>query len=435
MSFSLRHQVYLYLASGLMVLHLIVAALAKPSFGLTMFGDALPCALLLVAFLTTRENFRRSPGILPVFWKLFAAGLFCMMVSEGYWFYYDALKRSAHPSPVPGDALFLLANVIILSAIALRPQSATVGRDFRFRGLDFALLTLWWFTLYGYYGLPWQLVLHEFAHYNPAYYVLAFIQHLVIVTALIFLWRRNREAWRSFYALLLLAFVLIAGGTLLLGISIDRGWYYSGSFYDTPFLLSVYLFSFAAALGPFLGTHEELAPNRELVQSVWTARFAMMGILSLPIIALFGFYEKDIPSPVATFRLRLVFGAMTLLGALVYWKLILLARELGRLVRLTKASIKSLKEVQLQVAHAEKLVALGRLAAGATHEISNPLTAILGYSELLTDIPSLSPDDRQDAHVIRQQVHRAQAAVNSLRDTLRSGQPSPSLAIDKKPVS
>jgi signal transduction histidine kinase len=63
---------------------------------------------------------------------------------------------------------------------------------------------------------------------------------------------------------------------------------------------------------------------------------------------------------------------------------------------------------------------LGRLAAGATHEVSNPLTAILGYSELLADIPTLSAEDRQCAQEIQVQVHRAQAAVISLRNSLRA---------------
>jgi len=130
-----------------------------------------------------------------------------------------------------------------------------------------------------------------------------------------------------------------------------------------------------------------------------------------------------------------VFAAMLLLGALAYWKLSLLARELSHLVRLTRDSIENLKAVQQQVNHSEKLIALGRLAAGAAHEISNPLTAIFGYSELLTDIPSLSPEDRASAQLIQQQVHRAQAAVISLRNTLRQN-PSPSpLLIDKKPAS
>jgi signal transduction histidine kinase len=111
---------------------------------------------------------------------------------------------------------------------------------------------------------------------------------------------------------------------------------------------------------------------------------------------------------------------MLLLSGLVFWKLTLLARELRRLVRLSESSLENLKKVQARVTHSQKLAALGRLAAGATHEISNPLTAILGYSELLTDIPALSPPDRESAQIIQKQVHSAQAAVNSLRKSLRN---------------
>jgi signal transduction histidine kinase len=158
-------------------------------------------------------------------------------------------------------------------------------------------------------------------------------------------------------------------------------------------------------------------------------------MISLPLIGLLGLFAKNVPADVANFRLRLVFGAMVLLGTLVYWKFNLLALELRQLVKLTRDSIENLSAVQQQVAHSEKLIALGRLAAGAAHEVSNPLTAIFGYSELLTDMPSLAPEDRANGELIRQQVHHAQSAVNSLRNTLRQKSPSPSLVGDKKPAS
>ena len=234
---------------------------------------------------------------------------------------------------------------------------------------------------------------------------------------------------------MMVAFVLIAGGDLLLSVAIDTGKYFAGSFYDTPFLLAVFMFTPIAALGPALAPREDPRPNRELIQSVWTARFAMLAILSLPVIALLGLYEKDVQPEVAHFRLRLVFGAMFLLGAFVYLKLNLLAGELSRMVRLTRDSIENLKAVQQQVSHSEKLVALGRLAAGAAHEISNPLTAIFGYSELLTDIPSLAPEDRASAQLIQRQVHHAQAAVIDLRNSLRQSPAPPAFLIEKKPSS
>ena len=419
MSIQPRHKILLGFACALFLLHISVAAFAKPSFPLTMFGDAFPCGLLIVAILAVRENFRVHRGVLPLFWKLLAAGLFQLLLSQAYWFYYDSLRRYSSPSPVIGDTLFLLAHVFFLSAFVLRPHSAAAGRDMRLRHLDFALLTFWWLALYGYFALPWQLVIQDFTKYNPTFYMLSLIQHLMIIIGLTVVWRRSAGVWRTFYGSLICLFVLFATGNLMLSVAIDHGVYYAGGFCDTPFLLSLLLMTVVATFGPSLQPEEDKSPNREINQSLWTARIAMVAILSLPVIALFGSFEKHVPEDVAAFRLRLVFGAMLLLSGLVFWKLTLLARELRRLVRLSQASLENLKSVQARVTHSQKLAALGRLAAGATHEISNPLTAILGYSELLTDIPSLSLPDRESARIIQKQVHHAQAAVNSLRNSLR----------------
>ena len=420
MSIQPRHKLFLGIACAIFLLHTVVAAFARPSFPLTIFGDAIPCGLLIAAILAVRENFRFPRGVLPLFWKLMAAGLFQMLLSQAYWFYYDSLKIYSAPSPVIGDTLFLLAHVFFLSAFVLRPHSAAAGGDLRLRHLDFALLTFWWLALYAYFALPWQLVIQDFSKYNPAYYLLALIQHMMIIAGLAVVWKRATGLWRTFYGSFLCLFVLIAAGNLLLSVAIDRGVYYAGSFYDTPFLLALLLFTVVASFGLSLEPREDKTPNREINQSLWTARIAMVAILSLPVIALLGSFERNVPEDVAAFRLRLVFVAMLLLSGLVFWKLTLLARELRRLVRLSESSLENLKKVQARVTHSQKLAALGRLAAGATHEISNPLTAILGYSELLTDIPALSPPDRESAQIIQKQVHSAQAAVNSLRKSLRN---------------
>jgi signal transduction histidine kinase len=419
MTLTPRKKLYLSLSLAILGLHLLIAAFAKSSFALTIFGDAVPCFLLVVAILAFTDNIRTNEGTLSLFWKLSAAGLFTMLISEIYWFYYDSLRRYGSPSPVFGDSFFLLAHVFLLFALALRPHSMAAASDLRIRRLDFALLTLWWFALYGYFALPWQTLVRDFSKYNPAYYFLALVQHFILAVALIFLAIRKKGAWRIFYLQLLLAIILIGAGNLLLSVYINRGVYYSGSFFDTPFFLSLVAFTFAGCYGNNLEPAQELQADRELQQSVWTARVAMIAILSLPMVALFGFYESNVPHAVAAFRLRLVFGAMFVLGALVFWKLNLLAGELAHLVSLTHTSIENLKSVQNRITQSQKLAALGRLAAGATHEISNPLTAILGYSELLGDIPSLSASDRENAQIIQQQVHKAQSAVNSLRSSLR----------------
>ena len=158
------------------------------------------------------------------------------------------------------------------------------------------------------------------------------------------------------------------------------------------------------------------------MRRLWAARLAMLALISLPVLAIAGYLYSQTPEGVLIFRLRLIFGAILVLGSIVFFKLHQVDRELLRLVNLTESSLESLRIVQTQISQSQKMVALGRLASGAAHEISNPLTAILGYSELLHENSTLTAEGRECAKGIQQQVHRAQAAVNSMRDL---GNPSP----------
>ena len=305
MSLQPRHKLLLGIASTIFVLHLGVAAFVKPSFQLTMFGDALPCGLLVVAILAVRENFRFQRAVLPLFWKLMAAGLFQMLLSQAYWFYYDSLHRYSTPSPVIGDTLFLLAHVFFLSAFVLRPHSASAGRDMRLRHLDFALLTFWWLALYGYFALPWQIVIQDFTKYNPAYYLLALIQHLMIITGLAVVWKRSSRAVAHFLRQL---YLLVCADrqqqiccTAWLSIT---AFIIPAVFTIRPSCFRLLLVTVVATFGPSLKPDEDKTPNREINQSLWTARIAMVAILSLPVIALFGSFEQNVPEEVAAFRLR-----------------------------------------------------------------------------------------------------------------------------------
>jgi len=115
MKFLPRHKLYFAMSVGVLLLQLGVAAVAKPSLALTLAGAAFPCALLMIAILAVGENLRRGTGLLPLFWKLIAAGLATMLLSQIYWFHYDSVRQFATASPVPGDTLFLLAHVFFFS--------------------------------------------------------------------------------------------------------------------------------------------------------------------------------------------------------------------------------------------------------------------------------------------------------------------------------
>src|SRR6202040_475599 len=105
-------------------------------------------------------------------------------------------------------------------------------------------------------------------------------------------------------------------------------------------------------------------------------------------------------------------GAVLPLGILAFLRHELVDRERLRLLRASQESIDNLKRLQTQFVQSEKLASLGQLVAGAAHEINNPLTAILGYSELLADNPASDARARSLAEKIREQAKRTKALVN-----------------------
>ncbi len=276
------------IALGLVFAQIGAAVFLPPSTVLTYLGDTLPCLLILVVTLSFRSNRRQSHGTVRLFWILNEVGFGILFLSQFVWFWYEIVLRKPAPTPVLGDGLFLLALVPTLASLAFSPQAEYDSENLKLRRLDFLLLLCWWVCLYLYFALPWQFVINSYPNYNPAYYTLAFAEHVAVLIAVGTLYAKSEGAWKRFYAQFLLSFCCFAGGSLLQNYFIDRGVYYTGGFYDVPWGFSLGLLTVAAALGAKLESPARQSDLAQRNNGLWSARLAMIGVISLPLLAIAG---------------------------------------------------------------------------------------------------------------------------------------------------
>jgi two-component system NtrC family sensor kinase len=153
----------------------------------------------------------------------------------------------------------------------------------------------------------------------------------------------------------------------------------------------------------------------------------MAAVISLPVFAIYTLRYANEAREIRDYRLMTTLIASVPLALIVFFRTHIADKDRARLLAKSEQSLENLQRLQAQMVQTEKLVSLGQLAAGAAHEINNPLAAILGYSDLLADDPNLPEKARATAAKIRDQARRTKILVGNLLSFARQVPPERTL--------
>jgi signal transduction histidine kinase len=400
--------------SGLLLVQALVSLCSHRGPHLSAFSDISQFLLLSLVTAVMLANAISTSGQTRLFWSLMASGSLLWTVNLALWTLYEVVLHREIPDPFVGDVILFIHVVPLMAAVALRPHRPSEHQKLHFSTLNFLMLLIWWVFLYAFIVFPDEYVTLNIPVYNRNYDLLYVVENLILLLALGVLASSTESTWKRIYWNLFAAMALYTASSEAINTAIADQRYYSGSLYDIPFAASLCWIIWAGLLARELKPACEPSLPERPHWLIFAPRFAMLAILSLPVFGYWAWFGDASPAHLRRVRLLVALAAMLVLGLFVFVRQYLLDRELVRLLDQSRRSLENQQRLQTQLVQKEKLASLGNLVSGAAHEINDPLTAILDYSDLLAANPGLETNQIDMARKIKQQARRTQELISGL---------------------
>jgi signal transduction histidine kinase len=363
----------------------LVSLTGKQGPTLRMFSDTTGFALWALCVGVMIWAATCNQGRTRWFWLLLAFGAAMVALNYWAWFYYEIVAGRPTPDPFWADIPLFLQPVPMMAAAAMRPGSKQRDQKFHLTTLNFLVLLLWWVCLYMFLVYPNEFILPNKAAFDVYYYGLFILEFAIFLVVLGGMALVARGAWRRIYWELFGASACYLLFYSWLNSALGAETYYSGSWYDVPDYAVIcwyILIAVRARNVPSepLGDSEQRERNHDI-----SGILAVLAVLSVPVIGLCELFLDPNGHQLRPYRVCVAMSSVLLLGVCVFLRQMLMAREMQRLLLESKENLQNLQRAQRQLVQKERLAGVGQLVAGVAHELNNPLTAVIGYSDLLVD--------------------------------------------------
>jgi signal transduction histidine kinase len=398
--------------AGFLLLYTTVSLVAQRGFALTAFSDITGTILWLITIAAMLWAAFSNQGRTRWFWILLATGAAMVCSNLAAWFYFEVIAGRSPPEPFWADIPLFLQPVPMMAAAAMRPGSRQQEQKFHLSTLNFLILVLWWMYVYMFLIFPNEYILPNKVSFDVYYYVLFVLEFAVLLAVLGGMALVARGAWRKIYWHLFLAGSLYLIAYQWLNAALGRDEYYSGSIYDVPNYAAI-CWLFLIALRARRVPSEELARTERARWADVPGFLAVLAVLSIPLIGMCELFLDPQASQLRGYRVSVTLIGILLVSVCVFLRQILLSREMSRLLLDSEQNLERLQRAQSQLVQKERLAGVGQLVAGVAHELNNPLTAVMGYSDLLID-QSVEGASRQKLEKLRTESHRMKRIISNL---------------------